>query len=234
MTKEELKAKFNRISQDPSQAQMFVNDLLDGKIPVGVTTLDMIIEGEEPTPTQEQLKEAFEKKPDILRVSVLDGYILNSFYRSESIESENTLDYFNITDSDGTVQVLRFSYDPEKEEYEFENYEWELAGQGGGGTQLYKHTVTINADYGDGDMTETLIFINDSSSSLVGLEMNEINNYVEGFIVENARSENEALCSIIAKPKWDNNIYYYSLAENQVTGNGQWTSSVLTDTITPL
>ncbi len=104
----------------------------------------------------------------------------------------------------------------------------------GGGTKLYKHTITINADYGDGDITETLIFINNSSSSLVGLDMYEIDNYIEGFYVESPRSENEALCSIITKPKWDYNIYYYSIRENRVTPNGQWTSSVLTDTVTEL
>ena len=80
------------------------------------------------------------------------------------------------------------------------------ANAGGGGTQLYKHSVQINRDWGDGPYPAEIIFISTSRSSLVNQELYEVTDYIVGNFMNETGGEDESICTIIGKPLWANGI----------------------------
>lgn len=102
-----------------------------------------------------------------------------------------------------------------------------------GGTQLYKHTITITANYAGDINEETLVFIMPSATSLVGSDMFQIRNYIAGYFVEDRGTENETMCMIITKPTYGDGFIYCDSSGN-LQQMAEIDGSVLTDTVTPL
>lgn len=227
---------------------------IDGE-PIGggnVTDLYLEIAGEEPT--QEQLEQIYTQKPDVLRLGMSGGQHVIVLHKSLQSDEETRLNYFNVQTSEGVVQVVKIEYS-EEDGYISDHYEWLLdslvsgTSDGtnwtsltigdethgipqGGGTQLYKHKITIHENYQGDISTETLIFITKSEASLVGKEIYEINDFIIGYFVYNASTEDEDMCLIASKKAHANELCY--VHGGNIETNTEFDGAVLTDTVTKL
>lgn len=80
------------------------------------------------------------------------------------------------------------------------------------GIQLYKHKVTITANYGGDEVIETFIFYSTSSESFVGKEQSEID-FIQGFFLGKEDSDTSWTGTILGSNQFGNFLYYDCIRE---------------------
>lgn len=183
------KQDYNRVAEDKAQLNKFVDDVCEN-IEGGGNVSDLYLEINE-EPTQAQLAQVYTQKPDVLRLGMEGGQHVIVLYKSVQSASETRLNYFNIQNGAGDIQVLKIEYS-EEDGYIAEPYEWSLdelvdlgstlqkmfdvgdldgfldnVGQylidGGFITKLYRHEITVDNSH-SGDM-DTIKIINTNSEA---------------------------------------------------------------------
>lgn len=124
-----------------------------------VSDLYLELEGE---PTQAQLEQIYTQKPDVLRLGMGGSQHVVVLHKSLQSESETRLNYFNIQNGAGDIQVLKIEYS-EGDGYVVEPYEWSLdnivsgTNDGTNWTSLTINGETHSIPQGGGSSTDVQI-----------------------------------------------------------------------------